>query len=208
MIPDRLHDHLRKLHGHGRVDPLLRAEYVDGSRDEVEHLAQDVGLVRGEVGGKLESREVGLKEDVGLEVRREVVGLCRLDRYPIVDLAQKFLLPVPQRDRLELLRGRDDLENALELGFLRQAHAEDVGRDVVDVVVRGDDTERECSRVHLIFDRDAVGVLQVGQSRLDQLRQVVALCHVISLGQTSGTGRAHQVAMRGALHVVVVRIRD
>lgn len=44
---------------------------------------------------------------------------------------------------------------------------------VVDVVVGGDHAQVERHHVHLVLDADALGLLQVGERLLHQLRQVV-----------------------------------
>lgn len=44
---------------------------------------------------------------------------------------------------------------------------------VVDVVVGGDHAQVERGHVHLVLDADALGLLQVTESLLHQLRQVI-----------------------------------
>ena len=72
-------------------------EDVDDGAEELEDLAEDALLVEREVGGEDEAGEVGLEEDVDLEVRRRVVDLGQLDRQSVVQLAKLQVLAVADR---------------------------------------------------------------------------------------------------------------
>jgi hypothetical protein len=190
-VPHRLHAHLAQLHRADRVQVTVRRHAVDAGGEEVQDLAEDERLVGSEIGGQRQAREVRLQEDVDLEMRRFVVDVGELDRHAVVHLPEELVLVMPDRDALEFGGRRNNLEETAELGLFRQRHREDVDRDIVDVVVRRDHAEVERRDVHLVLDRDRLRVLQVGESRLDQLGQVVA-----------------QMPVRRTLHVVVVRVRD
>lgn len=185
----------------------------------LEHLGKDESLVRCEVRRQTQARKVRLQEHIRLEVGRVVVGGRELDGDPVVQLAQEDVLVVSDRDVLKLGGGGHNLEETLELGLVRERHGEDVDRHVVDVVVRRDHAQVQRRRVHweksarlgslgartLVLDRDGLGVLEVRERLLDELRKVVREMSVRCACERSA--RLAKGPLR-TLHVVVVRIRD
>lgn len=60
-----------------------------------------------------------------------------------------------------------------QMNYDRTVVSEQTDGGVVDVVVRSDHAQIERSDVHLVLDADALGLLQVVQRVLHQLREVV-----------------------------------
>lgn len=105
------------------------------------------------------------------------------------DLSKRGLLAVSDGNGLELGGTGDDVEETANLGLGRESLAEQLDGAVVDVVVGGDHAQIDGRHVNVVLDADALGVLEVAESGLDQLGQVV-----------------RQMAMGHALQLVVVGV--
>ena len=86
---------------------------------------------------------------------------------------EECVLAVSDR-QLGVLGGRgDDLHQTADLGLGVERHGEELDGGVVDVVVGGDHAQVQRGHVHLVLDRDALGLFEVGEGLLDHFRQVV-----------------------------------
>eukprot|EP00053_Salpingoeca_punica_P020083 m.207382 g.207382 ORF g.207382 m.207382 type:complete len:978 (-) comp17788_c0_seq1:3740-6673(-) len=183
--PDGLRDHLGQLHrGEGRLQPGAAGEDVDDRLDEARHLLQDGLLVKLHLGRHADAGEVGLQQDVGLDVR--VVEARRrllLVGQAAGQLLQEAVLLLADGQVVKLDGRSDNLQQALELGGVGEGAAKDLDGGVVDVVEGGNGAEVERrERVVVLVDADALGLLQLRQRVLHQLRQVVrqvAVCRAL-----------------------------
>lgn len=130
-------------------------------------------MVDSEIGRECHSAEMRLEQEVGLKVRRVVVHFGDFDRYSIVYPLKEGVFVMSDWDSLELMRGRDDLEQAFELGRLFDRCGEGLDCDVRNVVEGCYHPEIVRKRVHLVLHHDTVGRDKVVQGRFDKLGQVV-----------------------------------
>lgn len=87
-------------------------------------------MVSCEIGRELQTREVCLKEEEGFKVWSLEIDTVNFDRDTVVDAAKKGVLMPSDRNALELCRGRNDLQNTLELRTLLQRESIDFDGDI------------------------------------------------------------------------------
>jgi hypothetical protein len=90
---------------------------------------------------ELQPREVRLEKQLCLcvwIVESSILG--ELDRQSLGELSQHNILPVPNRNRRKLFRGREDLQQMLDLRSCRKGSRKQLDRCVVDVIVPADNS--------------------------------------------------------------------
>lgn len=97
-FPHCLDAHLRKVHSPKCIQPSVGGHDVDACRQEVENFFKDEDLVSGEVGWKLQTREMGLEQEERLEVGCFEIDLIELDWYAVVNATQQSVLMAPNRN--------------------------------------------------------------------------------------------------------------
>lgn len=73
-------------------------EDVDAGAEEVEHFADDLFLVFGEVDGELHAGEVGLEEHEGFEMRGAECGFRHFDGGAVVDATEDVVFVAAHLD--------------------------------------------------------------------------------------------------------------
>mmetsp|Transcript_10154 Transcript_10154/g.33218 ORF Transcript_10154/g.33218 Transcript_10154/m.33218 type:complete len:242 (-) Transcript_10154:1105-1830(-) len=117
-------------------------------------------------------------------------GRRRLEaREVLCEFSEGLVLPEARRDRGDLGGAREDLQERGDLRLRPDGRREELDGRVLDVVVGRDHAEVQRRHVDVVVDGDALGLFQVADDVLDELREVVG-----------------DVAIRRALDVVEVRV--
>jgi len=120
---------------------------------------------------------MALQQDVCLRHGVVEFGFVDLVHEVLLEQLEQVVVPVSDGDELELTRLRQDFQDVLHLALGVQVLREELDRVRLDVIIGGDVPEIQGQQVHLLFDGDALVLLQLFRGELDEFGEVVV--HVL-----------------------------
>ena len=124
--------------------------------------------------------EQGVHFDMGVRI------LWRVDRDRCMkqETSQHFVFSCPDWQIVELCCGRENLDQSLHLCFLCQRCRKELNGCEIHIVIGRDHSQVQRREMHLVFDGNHFGLLQFGQRRLHQIRQMVrkmSMCDALEI---------------------------